>query len=74
MLRDYTKLHEEFSKLVATCACVKKRNTPEFMEYFAERINVALEALGSDDEVKWPGKWSNKFHLVSGSSTLGDQP
>jgi hypothetical protein len=52
--------------LVAVCLCVRKHNTPEFMAYFAERINVALEALGSGDRVEWPGRWASEFRLVSG--------
>lgn len=62
--------HESLAlnKLIATCVCVKKKcNTPEFMRYFAERINEAIAAMGSDDRVKWPGDWSNEFHLESGA-------
>ncbi len=55
------------NKLIAVCLCVKKHNTPEFMAYFAECINAALKEHGSDDRVKWPGKWAHEFHLESGS-------
>lgn len=54
------------NKLIAVCCCVKKRNTPEFMVYFAEVINNAIAAVGSDDRVVWPGSWSNEFQLTSG--------
>lgn len=55
------------NKLVSVCCCVKKQNTPEFMSYFADTLNAALEALGTDDRVRYPGKWSNELHLESGS-------
>jgi hypothetical protein len=61
--RDDDAVH----KLIAVCCCVKKRNTPEFMAYFAGVINAAIQERGSDDRVQWPGAWANEFHLVSGS-------
>ncbi len=55
------------NKLLAVCCCVKKRNTPEFMTSFAEVINAALAARGSDDRVEWPAAWSDEFYLVPGN-------
>ena len=48
------------------CLCVKRENTPEFMALFADIINDALAATGSEDRVEWPGKWASEFRLVSG--------
>lgn len=67
MTAEHEKLHAEFSKFIALAITCKKHNTPEWMAYFAERINSALAALGTDDRVKYPGKWSNEFHLESGA-------
>ena len=56
---------EEFSalsKLIAVASTCKKRNTPEWMKYFADKINEAIAAMGSNDRVVWPGDWSNEFH------------
>lgn len=58
---------EAINKLIAVCCTCKKRNTPEWMAYFAEVINAAIKARGSDDRVSYPGSWSNEFHLESGS-------
>jgi hypothetical protein len=57
--------------LLAVCLCVKRHNTAEFMAYFAERINAALESHGSGDRVEWPGKWAQEFRLVSGKGVEG---
>jgi hypothetical protein len=54
------------NKLIAVAMSCKKRNTPEWMAYFAEVINAAIAAQGSDDRVEYPGSWSDEFHLVSG--------
>lgn len=65
------QLNAAFSEFVAVAMCAKKRNTPEFMAYFAERINTALAVLGTGDRVEWPGKWANEWHLVSGGGEGG---
>jgi hypothetical protein len=54
------------ARLIAFATTCKTRNGPEWMKQFADLINAALEAAGSDDRVAWPGKWSNEFHLISG--------
>lgn len=61
----------ELNKLIAVACTCKKRNTTEWMQYFAECINAAIAAQGSDDRVEWPGKWANEFHLVSGGPPDG---
>ena len=53
-------------KLIAVACTCKKRNEPEWMAYFAEVINAALLASGSDDRVKWPGPRANEFQIESG--------
>ncbi len=58
---------DPIDRLIAVCCTCKKRNTPEWMAYFADVLNAAIAARGSDDRVKWPGNWSNEFHLESGS-------
>jgi hypothetical protein len=58
---------QALNKLIAVACTCKRRNTPEWMAYFAECINKAIEASGSDDRVEWPGSWSNEFHLISGA-------
>lgn len=57
---------EALNKLIAVACTCKKRNTPEWMAYFAEVLNAAIAVCGSDDRVRWPGSWSNEFHLESG--------
>lgn len=53
-------------KLISVACTCKKRNTPEWMRYFAECINASLKALGSDSSVSYPGDWSNEFHFEIG--------
>lgn len=59
---DFTTLN----KLIAFVCTCKKRNDPEWMAMLADRINDALAASGSDDRVKWPGKWANEFQFEIG--------
>jgi len=58
---------EALNNLISAAATCKRRNTPEWMAYFAGCINDALAANGDDSRVEYPGKWSNEFHLVLGS-------
>ncbi len=60
---------EALNKLIAVACTCKKHNTPEWMAFFADCINAAIAACGSDDRVRWPGKWANEFHLEIGGST-----
>ena len=55
--------------LIAVACTCKKRNTPEWMAHFAEVINAAIVACGSDDRVKWPGSWASGFHLEIGGKS-----
>ena len=54
------------TKLIEVAMTCKKRNTPEWMSYFADTINAAIAAVGSDDRVKWPGSWANEFQMEIG--------
>jgi hypothetical protein len=60
---DYPK---EFNELIAAAITCKKKNTPEWMADFADKINAAIKAAGSDDRVEWHGNWSKEYHLISG--------
>jgi len=58
----FTELHKAMSKFLSVAATVKKRNTPEWMDYFAKQINEAAVALGIEPFVEYPGSWSSEFH------------
>lgn len=60
------KIPNEVFKLIAVACTAKKRNTTEWMTYFAEVLSAAIKACGSDDEVTYPGAWSNEFHFSIG--------
>ena len=60
---DFLRLHEAFSKFVASAGTVKKQNTSEWMEYFCGRANEALAALDCDSRFIWPGPWAEDFHF-----------
>jgi len=60
---------QAFKHLIVHCMTCKRRNTPEWMAKFAERINVAIAAIGCKDRVRWPGSWSNEFHFESGGDS-----
>ena len=64
---------DAINKLIAVACTCKKRNTPEWMAYFAECINAAIADQGSDDRVVWPGKWASEFQLVSGGSAPAER-
>ncbi len=53
-------------RLIGLATTCKRRNSPQWMSLFADAINAAISARGSDDRVTWPGDWSNEFHLESG--------
>ena len=61
-------------QLIAYACTCKKHNTPEWMACFAERLNAAIAACGSDDRVKWPGKWASEFQLESGGKSDATLP
>jgi hypothetical protein len=58
------------NRLILLAITCKRRNSPEWMNLFAACINDALRAYGSDDRVKYPGAWSNEFHLEIGGDDL----
>ena len=70
---ENARLHEALRKLLAYAMSCKKRNTPEWMEGFATRLNAALAALGDDSRVIWPGKWASEFQFEIGEENLKEQ-